>query len=328
MRHPSHFRRRCRLYHRPNGWWGPQLRETRDHAIAFVDLADSTRLFRELGDALARDVTHEFYGRVEGVLPRHAGRLVKTLGDGVMCAFPDPDRAVLAMSELHGDLWTAQVKDQPLRIHSGVSYGSVITEGADMFGTTVNISAYLAAIARTDQILATQTAVDRLSPSMRALARAAYTARLKGDDAESLVHEILWQTDRAGVTDVNPAAVGLLPADEGALQLRFGGAMFRLNAFQHRICIGRDPANGIMVADSYVSRVHAIVEVDTIRFKLIDRSANGTYVAIDGTPGEMRVLRGETVLLGSGRISVGRSFSDPRAQPIAFRRDARALYRV
>lgn len=304
------------------------MRETRDQAIAFVDLADSTRLFRELGDARARDVTHEFYGRVESVLPRHAGRLVKTLGDGVMCAFPDADRAVLAMSELHATLWTAQVSSQPLRIHTGVSFGSVITEGADMFGTTVNISAYLAAIARADQILATQTAVDRLSPDTRTYARAAYSARLKGDDAESLVHEILWQTDRAEVTDVNPAAVGLLPADEGALQLRFGGALYRLNAFQHRISIGRDSGNGIVVADQYVSRVHATVEVDTIRFKLIDRSANGTYVAIDGTPGEMRVLRGETVLLGSGRISVGRSFSDPRAQPIAFRRDARALYRV
>ena len=304
------------------------MRETRDLAIAFVDLADSTRMFRELGDAAARDLTHSFYGQVEATLPPFEGRLIKTLGDGVMCAFPDPDHAVLAMSELHAHLAKATVSDQTLRIHTGVSWGSVITEGADMFGTTVNISAYLAAIARTDQILATQTAVDRLSPGMRTCARAAYTARLKGDDAESLVHEILWQPDRSEVTDLNPAAVGLLPADEGALQLRFGGALHRLNAFQHRILMGRDPGNGIVVHDEYVSRVHAIVEVDTIRFKLIDRSANGTYVVIDGTPGEMRVLRGETVLPGSGRISLGRSFSDPRAQPIAFRRDARALYRV
>jgi len=328
MRHPSHFRSGTPLYHRRLDPREPTVRETRDQAIGFVDLADSTRLFRELGDAAARDLTHAFYGEVEILLPRHAGRLVKTLGDGVMCAFPDPDRAVLAMSELHAHLSGLRTTGQPLRVHSGVSWGSVITEGVDMFGTTVNISAYLAAIARTDQILATQPVVDRLSPGLRSCARAAYTARLKGDDAESLVHEILWQADRSEVTDVNPAAVGLLPADEGALQLRFGGSLHRLNAFQHRILIGRDPGNGIVVNDEYASRVHAIVEVDTIRFKLIDRSANGTYVAIDGTPGEMRVLRGESVLPASGRISLGRSFSDPRAQPIAFRRDARALYRV
>jgi class 3 adenylate cyclase len=304
------------------------VRETRELAIAFADLADSTRMFRELGDAAARDLTQVFYGRAAAALPPHDGRLVKTLGDGVMCAFPDADRAVLAMGALHAQMAAVRAPEQPLRVHSGISLGSVIVEGADMFGTIVNVAAYLAAIARTNQILATQDVVDRLSAPLRACARAAYAARLKGDDRESLVHEIRWQTDRAGDTNVNPSAVGVLPADDGALQFHFGGALLRLNAFKPRLTFGRDAANDIVVADDYASRSHAVVEVDTMRFKLIDRSANGTYVALDGTPGEARVLRGETVLHGSGRISLGRPLSDPQAQPIAFRRDQRALYRV
>jgi class 3 adenylate cyclase len=304
------------------------LRETRDQAIAFADLADSTRLFRELGDSAARDLTQTFYGRVAAVLPPYNGRLVKTLGDGVMCAFPDADRAVLAMGALHAQMATARTLEQPLQVHSGISHGSVIVEGDDMFGTIVNVAAYLAAIARANQILATQAAVERLSPPIRAAARAAYAARLKGDDRESLVHEIVWQPDRADVTNVNSTAVGVLPADEGALQFLSGAAMHRLNAFNPRLTFGRDSANHVVVADGYASRSHAVVEVDTMRFKLIDHSANGTYVALDGTPGEARVLRGETVLYGSGRLSLGRSLSDPKAQPIAFRRDQRALYRV
>jgi class 3 adenylate cyclase len=304
------------------------MRETRELAIAFADLAESTRLFRELGDAAARDLTQEFYGRVAAVLPQHGGRLVKTLGDGVMCAFPDADPAVLAMGAVHARMAAVRAPEQPLRVHSGISYGTVIVEGADVFGTIVNVAAYLAAIARTNQILAAQGVVERLSPPLRATARAAYTARLKGDDRESLVHEIVWQTDRTGVTNVNSAAVGRLPEDEGALQLHFGGKMHRLNAFNPRLVLGRDAGSDILVADSYASRVHAVLEVDVMRFKLTDRSANGTYVAFDGSPGEVRVLRGETVLHGSGRISLGRSLADPAAQPIAFRRDQRALYRV
>jgi len=304
------------------------MRETRDQAIAFADLAESTRLFRELGDAAARDLTQIFYGRVAEALPPYDGRLVKTLGDGVMCAFPDADRAVLAMGALHGRMATVRAPEQPLRVHSGISCGSVIVEGDDMFGTIVNIAAYLAAIARTNQILATQGVVDRLSPPLRACARAAYKTRLKGDDRESLVHEIQWQTDRDGDTIVNSTAVGALPADEGALQFHFNGALFRLNAFNPRLALGRDAGNQIVVADDYVSRNHAVVAVDTLRFKLTDRSANGTYVEFSGTPGEVRVLRGETVLLDSGRISLGRPFADPQAQPIAFNRDQRALYRV
>ena len=317
-----------RLYHAVPHATEQTLRETREQSIAFADLADSTRLFRELGDAAARDLTQVFYGRVAAALPPHQGRLVKTLGDGVMCAFPDVDQAVLAMGSLHSRLASVRAPEQPLRVHSGVSYGSVIVEGADMFGTIVNVAAYLAAIARTNQILATQGVVDRLSAPLRACARAAYAARLKGDDRESLVHEIQWQTDRSGDTNVNPTAVGVLPADEGALQFHFGGTLVRLNAFKPRLSVGRDAGNDIVVADDYASRHHAVIEVDTMRFKLIDRSANGTYVALDGTPGEARVLRGETVLHGSGHISLGRPLADPQAQPIAFRRDQRALYRV
>lgn len=304
------------------------LRQTQELAIAFTDLAESTRLYRELGDTRAHDLTQSFHGQVATVVPEHGGRVVKTLGDGVMCAFPEADRAVLAMSALHARMAELAEPKKPLRAHSGVSYGAIIVQGEDVFGTVVNVAAYLAAIARANQILATQGVVDRLSAPVRNCARAAYAARLKGDDRESVVHEILWQTDRASVTDVNPAAVGRLPTDEGALQFHRSGAMFRLNAFRPRLTLGREADNDLVVGDDFVSRHHAVVEVDTMRFKLIDRSANGTYVAFDGTPGEVRVLRGETVLHGSGRISLGRSLADPQAQPIEFRRDQRALYRV
>lgn len=304
------------------------MRATRELAIAFTDLAESTRLYRELGDTHAHGLTQSFHGQVATVVPEHGGRVVKTLGDGVMCAFPDVDRAVLAMSALHARMAELHEPKRPLRAHSGVSYGAIIVQGEDIFGTVVNVAAYLAAIARANQILTTQGVVDRLSAPVRSCARAAYAARLKGDDRESVVHEILWQTDRASVTDVNPAAVGRLPADEGALQFHLGSAMFRLNAFRPRLTLGREADNDLVVADDFVSRRHAMVEVETMRFKLIDRSANGTYVAFDGTPGEVRVLRGETVLHGSGRISLGRSLADPQARPIEFRRDQRALYRV
>ena len=304
------------------------MRETRELAISFIDLAESTRLFRELGDAAARDLTKVFYGRVASVLPDHGGRIVKTMGDGVMCAFPDCDRAVLGTSELHAKMAAVRAPEQPLRVHSGINVGQVIVEGSDVFGTVVNVAAYLAAIARTNQILATQVAVDRLSPAIRLTARAAYTARLKGDDRDSVVHELVWQADLASVTNVNSSAVGSLPADEGAMQFHYDGAMYRVNAFQPRLALGRDDGNNIIVKDEFVSREHARIEVDTVRLRLVDRSANGTYVAFDGTPGEVRILRGETELHGSGRISLGRSLADPLARPIAFRRDQRALYRV
>jgi adenylate cyclase len=273
------------------------VRETRDYAVAFADIASSTAIYRELGDAAARELTQEYCGRVVALLPRFEGRLVKTLGDGVMCIFPDSEKAVLAMSALHADTTSKPLGGHQVKLHSGINFGPVILEGTDVYGTIVNVAAYLAATARAEQILTTHSVVTQLTPSTASCARAIYSTKLKGDERESIIYEILWQTDRAGITDLN---------------------------------LGRRelPADDLTVVDQLASRNHASVEFENMRFRLIDHSANGTFVAFDGSPGEVHVLRGETQLYGSGRISLGRSLSDPQTQPIAFRRDKRALYRI
>lgn len=303
------------------------MRETRDYAVAFADIASSTALYRELGDAAARELTQAYCARVVELLPEHGGRLVKTLGDGVMCIFPDPEQAVLAMSALHADTAAKPLAGHSIRLHSGINFGPVILDGTDIYGTIVNVAAYLAATARAEQILTTHAVVNRLSPPTAACARAIYSTKLKGDERESIIYEILWQTDRAGITDLNLGRREL-PPDEGGLLLGSGGETLRVDPTRTRVLLGRDPSNDLTVSDQLASRNHATVEFENMHFRLTDHSANGTYVAFDGSPGEVHVLRGETQLYGSGRISLGRSLGDPQAKPITFSRDKRALYRV
>ena len=303
------------------------MRETKDYAVAFADIAASTRIYRELGDLAARDLTQSYCGRVVALLPRFDGHLVKTLGDGVMCIFPEPENAVLAVSVLHAEMAAQPLQGQTIRLHTGVNVGPVILEGSDVYGTIVNVAAYLAATARAEQILTTQAVVDRLSRTTATCARAIYSTKLKGDQTESTIYEIIWQTDRASITDLN-FGPRQLPADEGALLLSTGTTTLRMDPANSRVLLGRDASNDIAILDQLTSRNHATIEFDRMRFRLIDHSANGTFVSFNGTPGEVHVLRGETQLYGSGRISLGRSLADAQAQSIAFRRDQRALYRV
>ncbi len=303
------------------------MRETRDYAVAFADIASSTAIYRELGDAAARELTQAYCSRVVALLPRFEGRLVKTLGDGVMCIFPDSEKAVLAMSALHADCASQPIRGHQVSLHSGINYGPVILEGTDVYGTIVNVAAYLAATARAEQILTTHAVINQLSQSTVSCARAIYSTKLKGDERESIIYEVIWQTDRAGITDLNLGRREL-PADEGGLLVALGDEPLRVDPAHTSIQLGRDPGNDLSVADQLASRNHATIEFENMRFRLIDHSANGTFIAFDGTPGEVHVLRGETQLYGSGRISLGRSLTDPQAQPISFRRDKRALYRV
>jgi len=302
--------------------------QTRDLAIAFADIASSTLLYRRLGDAAATEMMRAFCARVAALLPRFSGRLAKTLGDEVMCVFPDAEQAALAMAALHLEIAGSPPGAHAVQLHTGVNFGSVIVDGQDFYGTTVNIAAYLAAMARAEQILTTQAVVDRLSPATRPGARAVYSTRLKGDEHDVLVYEFAWQVDPAEITATNASRLLQIPSDEGALLLSTAELSISVDRSRASVTLGRDQENDVVVPDTFASRQHATVERDQVRFRLVDHSANGTFVWFDGSPEELHLLRGETLLHGTGRISLGRSFSDPLVVPIVFRRDQRALYRV
>ena len=302
--------------------------ETQELAVTFADIASSARIYRELGDAAASEVTKAFCAQADALLPRFQGRLVKTLGDAVMCVFPGAEEAVFAMRALHAEMSRSPDEGHALRLHTGITYGPAIVGGQDLHGTIVNSAAYLAATARAAQILTTQEVVDRLSPAAAPCARPIYTTRLKGDERDSLVYEVVWQIDPAELTGRNLAQLQPVPPDEGALVLSAAHGALSVDRSRPRVHLGRDFTNDLVLPDHFVSRVHASIELDTVRFRLVDMSANGTFVLFDGLSEEIQLLRGATLLHGSGRISLGRSLTDPLATPIVFRRDPRSLFRV
>ncbi len=67
--------------------------------FAFVDLAGFTALTEAHGDAEAVSVIRAFRDRVLAIL-QPGDRLVKTIGDAVMLAFPTPRRAIDALRVL------------------------------------------------------------------------------------------------------------------------------------------------------------------------------------------------------------------------------------
>ena len=76
------------------------VRQTHNLAVMFADISDSTSLYQKLGDGPARNIVNACLKVVDGVVKRYDGRLVKTIGDEVMCVFPDADRAVMAASDM------------------------------------------------------------------------------------------------------------------------------------------------------------------------------------------------------------------------------------
>lgn len=301
-------------------------RQARTLAVLFADVSESTSLYQKLGDAAARSIVNACLKLITGVLERYDGRLVKTIGDAVMCVFPSADLALLAASEMQSRVSAERPGNYPVSIHVGLNYGPVLTEDGDVFGDTVNVAAYLAAVASAQQILTTSSTHECLSAALRSCVRPVFQTRLKGSEHESTVYQVLWRTDGLDITDVNLQAGRLIPGDTGSLVVALDEERVRVDPWRARIVIGRDRDCDLVVNDRFASRRHLTIRLMRTHFYLFDHSINGTFVSLESGE-EVHVLRRELLLDGSGRICLGRSRIERPAEIITFERDRRSLYR-
>lgn len=113
--------------------------------LMFTDLRNSTKLYREIGDAPAFGRVREHFEILERAIAAEGGSIVKTMGDSVMAAFRKPVSALRAIWSVQNELTSRGVP--PLFIKVGIHHGPCIAVNLnnqlDYFGSTVNIAARL-----------------------------------------------------------------------------------------------------------------------------------------------------------------------------------------
>ena len=155
--------------------------------LMFTDLRDSTRMYRQIGDASAFGRVRQHFEILEQEIAGQGGAVVKTMGDAVMAVFRQPLGALLAIQNAHAEI-TKTEGTPPLHlkvgIHSGPCIAVTLNERLDYFGSTVNAAARLPGLAEGGQmVLSDQTASDpQVSEWLKAsgLAHEAFDANIKG----------------------------------------------------------------------------------------------------------------------------------------------------
>ncbi len=303
-----------------------------DLAVLFADIVESTALYRRLGDIEALKIINACLATMKEVLPRHHGRLVKTLGDAVMCLFPDGDSAVDAAVDMQRAISLLQPAGLAMQIRVGLHTGPVVVGGEDVYGDTVNVAAYLADAANPNQILIAQTTLDQLGAERRDATWPIFDAILKTTLAKTAVWEVQWRDDLVNRTQINPHIRRTMPEDAGSLVLTLGNLEHRLDHWHPIVTIGRDAACELVVDEQVASRRHATIRVERAQFYLFDHSVNGTFITrADGE--EIHLMRREIMLEGDGEIRPGyaRKLRGRilRGMPVVlYRRDRRSNYRV
>lgn len=293
----------------------PSPGKARLQAILFADIAGSTRLYDTLGDTMAKSMVDECILVMRTIVAQYGGRVVKTIGDEVMCVLPDADSACLAATDMQLKISAMPASSGIKRaIRAGFHAGPVIEENNDVFGDSVNLAARMAGLAKAMQIITTQATVEQLSPLLRNSTRNIAALSVKGKLDDIAVCEVIWQAD-AELTMAIPSIAQQAVASR--LQLRHGTTERVLDLANAAIVLGRDASCQIEILDRMASRQHARIERRRDKFFLIDQSTNGTFVSVAGDA-EITLPREEIMLRGSGHIAFGRSAGDTDAETVGF----------
>ncbi len=141
--------------------------ESAVRAILFTDLCDSTQQTQELGDDGFMVLIREHDKIVRTALHTQAGREVKHTGDGIMASFTSVSAAVESAIDIQRSLrHRNEGAERPIHLRVGISVGEPVTEGGDLFGAAVQLSARLCGVASPGGI-AVSTAVRELCVGKR-----------------------------------------------------------------------------------------------------------------------------------------------------------------
>ena len=292
--------------------------------VLFADVCDSTTIYESLGDSRALASINRLFRVLMQKVEAHGGKIVKTLGDGMVCQFADAESAFRAACDVQAAAVAAETGDGPkLAIKVGVTWGPVVTEGGDVFGDTVNVCARLVGLAGPHQVLTTQETLDALPRTLQDISRTLYPLNVRGRVGEVKVCEVLWRAD-PDVTQAMTRSDLIITAAQrdSILKVTYSGETVVVE-LTGAIKVGRDKTNDLVVPSSKASRVHARIFGRSGHFVIADLSSNGTFVSIDGNTREITLRREEAVLGERGYIGLGGAASGNGDHILRFRLENR-----
>ncbi len=287
-------------------------------AILFADISGSTAIYDRLGNEKALQLISQTLDILIQEMNKHHGTLIKTIGDEIMCTFPDVAAAVNAACAMQAAISAKRPGgEQPLYIRIGLHYGEVIRDGSDVFGDAVNVAARITAITRARQIMTTRAAVEALPKELRGTVRELKRAELRGKDESFDMFQIQWELEDTTRTRIGLPTFRKAADTQHELMLRYRQKVVAVNERQKSVTLGRGEACDLLIYNSFASRQHARIECSFGKFLLTDHSANGTYVRFSDDQ-VVQLSNQQIVLHGSGSISLGEPFSEVPTEVIEF----------
>jgi len=292
--------------------------KTEKLAILFADISGSTALYETLGDSLARQMVGRCIAVMAGELAAHRGTLVKTIGDEIMCIFPSAEDAMRSACSMQLAVENGKPGgDRPMFIRIGFHYGDVICESGDVYGDAVNIAARVTSVTRARQILATEAVVNALPHELKDKTNYIRRDTVKGKQEHIDFFQVIWEPEDMERTRIGIPAYRKPQESNEEMILRYHDQTLTINEQHKSGMLGRGGVCDMVVHNDFASRQHARVEARFGKFVISDQSTNGTYIRFNDRH-VTHIVNEETMLRGSGSISLGQTYSDNPTELIEF----------
>jgi adenylate cyclase len=149
----------------------PDYSERAIRTVLVVDVAESVRLMEESEDTTISRWRSLVENISSNVLPPHRGRLVKSLGDGMLLDFARVDDAVKAAFDIQGACAHANEgipSAQHILVRIGMQVSELVADERDVYGRGVNLAARLATVAGPSEIVVSASVREQLTPVLDA----------------------------------------------------------------------------------------------------------------------------------------------------------------
>ncbi|HOZ64255.1 MAG TPA: adenylate/guanylate cyclase domain-containing protein [Burkholderiaceae bacterium] len=295
--------------------------------VVFTDLIGSTGVFEAVGNLKATEVVTRLTGWIGEVCVAYGGRVVKTMGDGVLAIFPEGPEAIEAVVEMqrtHQKNMVHMPANLQMPIRIGVASGEVEIVAGDCFGDAVNVAARLSDLSGPHQIWANGESLVHVNLRDGIRMRSLGPITIRGRAEPCLAYQVEWKegesTEFLTMQASLDTRVGDLPTDVlgGQIELTWVDTNKVFKSFEMPMHIGRVREVEFLVNDPRVSRMHARIDWRNGSVMLVDVSTYGVWVRFAGATSDLVLRREECVLHGRGEIALGAPFSDLSVPTVAF----------
>ena len=154
-------------------------------ALVFCDIAGTTRLAAREGDLVVATMLREFFEQTGRLGTEHHCLIIKFLGDGFLAAFENVETVMPFVFSIQSLLSQNRIFiGRSLGFKFSVHYGNVLyietSYGKDIVGEEVNVAGRLNDLARPDEMVISQVALERMRSGNGTRAGPSESVQLKG----------------------------------------------------------------------------------------------------------------------------------------------------